>query len=186
MPGVPDGSPLLPLLQKAGYRQGAAQVALYLNLKNYVPDAGVPARIAALQQEGITVGRYDPALGYDFHRLCDRVQSAWWRSALEAETAAPAPRPILAATVPGYLVGFTGPVDVQASGRGWFTGICTDPYYEKRGIATALFHLLMQEFIAAGAAFSTLYTGENNHARRIYERAGFTPALRFLEMKKVF
>ena len=82
-------------------------------------------------------------------------------------------------------MGFTGPVDVEPSGRGFFTGICTDPAYEKRGIATALFHLLMQEFIYHGAVFSTLYTGETNHARRIYERIGFRVAHTFHVLRRV-
>lgn len=184
MPGLDEQSLLAALMPRFGFKVVNAEVGMYLPLHNYRPLDDLPARIAHLQQEGITVGRYDPALGYDFDRLCDRVHSELWRSVLQNETAAPAPRPILAATVPGYLVGFTGPVDVQKSGRGWFTGICTDPCYEKRGIATALFHLLMQEFIQAGASFSTLYTGDTNHARRIYECAGFTVVKRFLVMRK--
>ena len=56
--------------------------------------------------------------------------------------------------------------------------------YERRGIASVLFNLLMQEFIAEGAAFSTLFTGEENHAQRIYLRAGFRVVRRFSVMEK--
>ncbi len=184
MPGVDEQSLLSALLPRFGFRVLNAQVGMYLNLASYRPPEDLKDRIARLHEEGIEVGLYDPALRYDFDRLCDRVHSELWRSVLQNEVAAPSPRPILAATVPGFFVGFTGPVDVQKSGRGWFTGICTDPCYEKRGIATALFHLLMQAFIQAGASFSTLYTGDTNHARRIYERAGFTVVKRFLVMRK--
>jgi ribosomal protein S18 acetylase RimI-like enzyme len=75
-------------------------------------------------------------------------------------------------------------VDKQPSGRGWFTGICTDPLYERRGIATVLFNLLMQAFIAEGAAFSTLFTGDDNHAQKVYRRAGMRVARRFVIMEK--
>lgn len=184
MPGVDEQSLLSALLPRFGFRVLNAQVGMYLNLSSYCPPEDLKDRIARLHEEGIEVGFYDPALQYDFDRLCDRVHSELWRSVLQNELAAPAPRPILAATVPGFFVGFTGPVDVQKSSRGWFTGICTDPCYEKRGIATALFHLLMQAFIRAGASFSTLYTGDANHARRIYERTGFTVVKRFLVMRK--
>ena len=70
------------------------------------------------------------------------------------------------------IIGFTGPVDLQRSGRGWFTGICTDPDWGGRGIATVLFNLLMKEFVAEGAAFCSLFTGAQNHAQKIYQRAG--------------
>ena len=69
-------------------------------------------------------------------------------------------------------------------GRGWFCGIFTDPEYERRGIATVLFNLLMQEFIAEGATFSTLFTGVENHAQRIYLRTGFRVVRKFSIMHK--
>ena len=94
------------------------------------------------------------------------------------------PRPILAATHEGKIVCFTGPVDKQKSGRGWFSGICTDPLYERRGIASVMFNLLMQEFVDAGAAFSTLFTGDDNHAQRIYYNAGLRVVKRFSIMRK--
>ena len=50
--------------------------------------------------------------------------------------------------------------------------------------ASMLFNLLMQEFVAEGAAFSTLFTGDSNHAQRIYKRAGFDVVRRFALMGK--
>ena len=85
----------------------------------------------------------------------------------------------------GHIIGFTGPVDRQQSGRGWFTGICVDPAYGGRGIGTVLFNLLMREFVDAGAAFSSLFTGTDNHAQKIYRRAGFEPRARWAVMRWV-
>ena len=79
---------------------------------------------------------------------------------------------------------YTGPVDLQKSGRGWFTGICCDPDYGGRGIASVLFNLLMREFVAEGAKFSTLFTGETNFAQKIYSRAGFHIVARFVGLTK--
>ena len=47
-----------------------------------------------------------------------------------------------------------------------------------------LFNLLMQEFIQAGAQFSTLFTGDTNHAQRIYTKTGFRVARRFSVMQR--
>ena len=183
-PGVDMDGAGYPFLQALGWAAGHVEVAMYLDLSRYE----APPIVAELQERlrgaGIETGRYDPSAGCDFDRMCDRVGSEYWRSVLQEETARQQPRPILAATHEGHMVGFTGPVDVEPSGRGWFTGICTDPQFEKRGIATVLFNLLMQEFIAVGAQFSTLFTGDSNHAQRLYTRTGFEVRRRFALMDK--
>mgnify|MGYP002732982753 CR=1 FL=1 len=171
--------------EKMGFENRHEEVAMYLNLKDYRYDEGIEGLRQKLRDEGIVVGRYDVSLRANFDRMCDRVGSEYWRDVLRAETAKEHPRVILAAVDQGrYMVGFTGPVDLQPSGRGWFTGICTDPEYERRGIATVLFNDLMREFVLEGAAFSTLFTGVDNHARRLYERTGFRAARRFAIMRK--
>ncbi len=183
-PGMDEDCPGHPFLLKNGFEDKYREIAMYLNLKDYMQALDLQQRQEKLLAEGIYTGRYDVSLNYDFDGMCDRVGSEYWRKVLRDETAASNPRPILAATHDKHIVGFTGPVDKQESGRGWFTGICTDPLFEKRGIATVLFNLLMQEFIAEGAAFSTLFTGNDNHAQRVYLRAGFRIARRFVVMDR--
>ena len=183
-PGMDIDCSGYPFLLSQGFEDKYSEVAMYLDLKNYVPVQDLRQRREKLLAEGIATGRYDVSLQYDFDRMCSRVGSEYWRKVLLDETHSPAPRPILAATHQGYIVGFTGPVDKEESGRGWFTGICTDPEYERRGIATVLFNLLMQEFILEGAAFSTLFTGKDNHAQRLYLKTGFQVVRRFAVMSK--
>ncbi len=192
-------------LKALGFTDRVREIAMYLNLKDYTPWPETEARRAALAARGILIGRYDASLDYDYDGMCDRVGSEYWRSVLRSEIAChkkgvpntdirfipngkvPAgPRPILVAvSVPDRaIVAQCGPVDIQESGRGWFTGICTDPLFERQGIASVLFNELMREFIAEGAAFSSLFTGDSNHAQKIYRRAGFTAARRFAVMRK--
>lgn len=190
-------------LKKLGFEDQYREIAMYLDLSTYTPWEGLEAKREELRAAGIETGRYDVNLDYNYDDMCDRVGSEYWRQSIKCEIAAwkankpntdirfipngkvPAgPRPILVATHDKHIVAFTGPVDKQESGRGWFTGICTDPLYERRGIASVLFNLLMQEFVQEGAKFSTLFTGDSNHAQRIYMRAGFRIARRFVIMKK--
>ena len=42
----------------------------------------------------------------------------------------------------------------------------------------------MCEFVKEGAAFSTLFTGIDNHAQRLYKRTGFNVKRTFAIMKK--
>ena len=183
-PGVDMAGAGYPFLQANGFADVAVEVAMYLDLNQYRAASVVEELQQKLRAEGIETGRYDADLGCNFDRMCDRVGSEYWRSVLREETHKEHPRPILTATHEGHIVGFTGPVDREPSGRGWFTGICTDPEFEKRGIATVLFNLLMQEFIQVGAEFSTLFTGDSNHAQRLYARTGFEVRRRFAMMEK--
>ena len=184
MPGVDEDCPGFPFLKARGYAVAVREVAMYLNLAEYEKKPEVETRRAALAVQGIDAGLYDVNRRAEFDGMCDRVGSEYWRQVLREETAKANPRPMLAAVCDGHMVGFTGPVDRQENGRGWFTGICTDPLYERRGIATVLFNDLMEAFIRAGAAYSTLFTGTENHAQRLYLKTGFRPARYFSIMKK--
>jgi len=185
MPGMDEECAGFAFLKNRGYAVAVREVAMYLNLAEYEKKPAVEEKRAELAAQGIIAGLYDTKLNAGFDGMCDRVGSEYWRQVLREETAKENPRPILAAVHEGQIVGFTGPVDRQENGRGWFTGICTDPLYEKRGIAGVLFNDLMGEFIKAGAAYSTLFTGTDNHAQRLYLKTGFRPARYFAIMKKV-
>ncbi|HSK68245.1 MAG TPA: GNAT family N-acetyltransferase [Candidatus Limnocylindria bacterium] len=183
-PGADEEGPGYPFLLNRGFVPRVREAAMYLDLSQYEKSPDVEGKRESLRAQGVTAGLYDPALGYEFDEMCDRVGSEYWRKVLRDELAKESPRPILAATVPGHIVAFTGPVDRQESGRGWFTGICTDPQYERRGIATVLFADLMEQFLRAGARYSTLFTGVENHAQRLYAKAGFRAARHFAIMNK--
>ena len=202
-PGVNEDTPGYGYLAHLGFHDDYHEISMYLNLKDYRWDPALDTRIAALEAEGIRVGRWTPEAGQEFDGMCDRVGSEYWRNVLRQELAAwrenrpnsdpecwpdgvmpSGPRPLLTATKDGHIIGFTGPVDLQKSGRGWFTGICTDPAWGGRGIATVLFNLLMREFVAEGASFCSLFTGVSNHAQKIYLRAGLHVAARWAVMSK--
>ncbi len=171
-------------LLKNGYKDLHREVAMYLNLQDYKYLPEIDEIRARLKSENIYAGRYDTKWACEFDGMCDRVGSEYWRKVLQDETAKENPRVILAGVYDGHIVGFTGPVDKEPSGRGWFTGICVDPNFEKRGIATVLFNDLMCEFVKEGAEFSTLFTGIDNHAQRLYKRTGFNVKRTFAIMKK--
>ncbi len=201
MPGLDTGCAGYGFFPAQGFVEKYREVSLYMNLKDYQVPLEIPEIQNRLASEGIYTGPYDAAWNCEFDGMCDRVGSDYWWDVLRTEIAAwkagqpnadprfwpdgkrPAgPRTLLTAVHNGQIVGFTGPVDKQQSGRGWFTGICTDPLFERRGVATVLFNLLMQSFIDEGAAFTTLFTGTDNHAQRIYRRAGLRPVREFALM----
>ena len=201
MPGLDTGCAGYGFFPAQGFKEKYREVSLYMDLRDYRVPPEIPEIQSRLAGEGIYTGPYDASWNCAFDGMCDRVGSDYWRDVLRTEIAAwktgapnadsrfwadgvrPAgPRVLLTAVHDGQIVGFTGPVDRQQSGRGWFTGICTDPLYERKGIATVLFNLLMQAFVREGAAFTTLFTGTDNHAQRIYLRAGLRPVREFALM----
>ena len=203
MPGLDAECAGAGFFGRCGFGCRYREVAMYIDLATFRMAPQIPEIQQKLQAQGIYTGRYDPAWNCEFDRMCDGVGSEYWRDVLRTEIAAhkenapnadsrfwtdglrpSGPRPLLTAVHDGRIVGFTGPVDKQRSGRGWFTGICTDPAYGRRGIATVLFSLLMAEFQREGAAFSTLFTGADNPARKIYEQAGMRAVRRFELMSK--
>ncbi|MDL2319033.1 GNAT family N-acetyltransferase [Eubacteriales bacterium OttesenSCG-928-A19] len=183
-PGVDTECPGYSFLLSRGFADRYHEVAMYMPLEAYVCDPGIDALRERLRAEGIETGPYDVRLRYDYDRMCNRIGNEYWRKAIGDELSSPAPRLMLTATHEGHIVGFTGPVDREPSGRGFFMGICTDPCYEKHGIASVLFNLLLQAFIAHGATFSTLFTADSNHAKRLYLRTGFREARHFAMMEK--
>ena len=71
-----------------------------------------------------------------------------------------------------------------ASGEIKDKGVVGPPENNYGVIAGVLFNDLMGAFIRIGAAYSTLFTGTENHAQRLYLKTGFRPARYFAIMKK--
>ena len=152
-PGVDEDGMGYPFLQKCGFEARMHEVAMYVNLSTYEWNPELDAQIEALKAEGIYIGLWKPGMGEEYDGMCDRVGSEYWRNVLKRELKAwhtgepnddpehwpdgiqpTGPRPILVAVKDEHIIGFTGPVDLQQSGRGWFTGICADPEWGGRGI----------------------------------------------------
>ena len=203
-PGVHEDGAGYPFLLKQGFEARMHEVAMYVDLSTYEWNPALDGVIEQLKADGIYVGVWQPGMGEEYDGMCDRVGSEYWRNVLRQEIAAwhedrpnsdpdhwvdglkpEGPRPILVAMKDGHIIGFTGPVGRQQSGRGWFTGICVDPEYGGKGIGTILFNMLMAAFQKEGAAFSSLFTGTTNHAQKIYRRAGFAPHARWAVMRYV-
>ena len=201
-PGVHEDGAGYPFLLKQGFEARMHEVAMYVDLSTYRWNPELDGIIEQLKAEGIFVGVWQPGMGEEYDGMCDRVGSEYWRNVLKQEIAAwhedrpnsdsdlwvdglkpEGPRPILVAMKDDHIIGFTGPVGRQQSGRGWFTGICVDPNFGGRSIGTVLFNMLMVEFKKVGAGFSSLFTGTENHAQKIYRRAGFEPRAQWAVMR---
>ncbi|MFS0722506.1 GNAT family N-acetyltransferase [Paenibacillus sp. 1P07SE] len=181
-PGVPVGSALHDALLRHGYAERAIQCAMYLQLGSFnVPDA-ILAKERKAAEAGYEVGLYDKRQHHDPQRLLAALGNPLWQQEIAA--AAASDIPFVIASLQGEPVGFAGPMVREPSGRGRFAGIGVHPEHEGHGLGSSLFFRLCEAFQAIGTDYMTLYTGSNNPALRIYERAGFRTVKTFATMRK--
>lgn len=183
-PGVDADTPAVAFMEKNGYAVQSREVSFHLDLSGFKLSDKAVGKREELMRKGIFTGYYDKERHFGFNELFDDLGSGDWRKGIMDNLAQERPDPVIVAADHGKICGFTGPIRVQESGRGFFVGIGTHSQYRGGGIMSVLFELLLDGFKTAGAQFSTLFTGEENPARKIYERTGFAPVRNWAVMKK--
>lgn len=182
-PGVPYPSPAYHFFRHHGYLEITTEYAYYLELKHFNIPIEIHTRIQSLNEKGIEFTFFDLEK-HRFEDLFEKLGNDLWRD--EIHTAVKKGLKVLVPVKDGVALGFTGPIYPQANGRGYFAGIGVHPTYQGQGIGKALFFLLCHYEKMFGATYMSLFTGETNPARRMYESAGFTIAHSFKVMRKHF
>ncbi|MDF2835127.1 MAG: family acetyltransferase [Paenibacillus sp.] len=181
-PGVPTGSLLHKTLQRLGYVERAIQCAMYLPLGGFEVPESILAKEEKAAASGYRVEMLDAAKHGGVHEMLEALGNPLWKKeigrSLEDGT------PVVVAALQGRVVGFAGPVVRQANGRGYFAGIGVEKEHEGHGLGSSLFFRLCEAFQSIGTDYMSLYTGSNNPALRIYERAGFRTAKTFATMRR--
>ena len=184
-PGVDISSPAYEFFHAAGYQDYSRQNSYFRQIRDYEIPASIREIEARLNADGYFIRVYDPDTMEGMADLIDYLGNSMWRRSILGEPIpADGGRPILVPVKNGRVLGFAGPLDVEVSGRGFFSGIAVDPSARGRGVAKVLFSALCANLRAIGAGYMTLFTGEDNPARRIYEAAGFTIVKSWADMKK--
>lgn len=184
-PGVDVACEGYLFLKNCGYRDFAHQNSYYLPLADYRYPPDIERKIDALQSDDIRVTRYDASLHQGMDELLDDLGSDDWRQKVTENAARDdGGDPLLIVERHGQVMGFTGPTRVEPSGRGYFAGIGIHSSIRGRGAGKVLFAALCMELKTIGAEFMTLFTGEDNPARNIYEAAGFKIVRSWADMRK--
>lgn len=186
MPGVDKASGLYLFLKNRGWRDYAHQNCYYRRMSDYVDKPNMAATRERLLSEGIELTLYDAAKHHGLPELFDNINNPGWK----AHVLAHLDLPIVVAVdlnADGLVVGYTGPLSVSGTpGRGNFCGIGVRTEYRGRGIGKPVFCEMCARHRNGGADFMSLYTGEDNPARNIYESAGFRIVRSFADMRKVW
>ncbi len=172
-PGVDVESPALPFFAKHGYSETARQYSYYRVLEGFQFQPKIAERMQAMKKDDIEVTYYDPTKHHGFDELFTNLGNEDWRQKIMDNINSPKPYPVLVVEQRGRIGGFTGPLYVQMSGRGYFAGIGIHSDFRLHGAGSVLFSYLCEALKNEGALFMSLFTGSTNVARKIYESAGF-------------
>ena len=184
-PGVDVASDAYIFFKNQGYTDRVLQNSYYLPLDRFSIKPEVQAKMDALPQHDLSICFYDPAKHFGMEELLEDLGSDDWREQILGNLARPdGGDPVIIAEHKGKVVGFTGPIRVQESGRGYFAGIGVHSQYRQYGLGKSLFSTLCQSLKNIGAGYMTLFTGETNPARRIYQSAGFKIVRTWSAMEK--
>ncbi len=192
-PGIPGVDMLQGgyiFMKNIGYRDFAYQNSYYRCLEGFEFSEKIKAKMEKAKEHGLSITYYDKNRHYDLEELFDNLKNPGWKAAIMNNEAKENPLPLLVAEDASAgdgrakVIGFTGPLTVQESGRGYFAGIGVHTDYRTYGLGSALFSSLCSGLHDMGAEFMTLFTGETNPARNIYESAGFKVVRCWADMRK--
>lgn len=183
-PAVDFNTPYYFLLMANGYNVNGQQDAYHIDLTKYVMPQRVIDKIKENEKDGYTLTIYDEKIHYGFDELFDALGSEGWRQAIKNNLAKEKPLPILIAQKDGEILGFTGPINNEPSGRAFLAGVAIHPKAQARGLGKTMFCTLCEKSKENGSTFMTLFTGADNKARNIYMYAGLRLVRSFAIMRK--
>ena len=173
-----------PFLEACGYRTYAIQNAYHLDLRSCQMAPALARKKAELEQQGIRIAVYDPRRHRGLEALLEDLGNPLWQQEILAEVRDPRGAPVLIVDREGWAMGFTGPMKVEETGRGYLAGLAVHRDCRGLGAGKLLFGELCVRLRELGAGYMTLFTGENNPARRIYEAQGFEIVSTWADMRR--
>ena len=185
-PAVPFNSPYYFLLLANGYNVNGQHDGYHINLDTFEMPELVKNKIAENEKDGYYLAHYDPQKHYGFDEMFDALGHEGFRAAVHNELKKANPDPLLIVEKDGEILGFTGPVRTESTGRAYLSGVAIHPKAQKRGLGKTMFCKLCEESKKNGAKYMTLFTGSDNRARNIYLYAGLKIVRSFVVMRKDF
>lgn len=186
MPAVRMNSDFYLFLYHHGYAVNSIHEGFHLPLSQYNLPAKVVKQMEINKEKGLVVEVYDPNKHYGIDEFCEIINNPGFAASIKNNLKRDVPRPFLVAAHNNKVVGWTGSMYTEETGRGHLDGICVAPNERGGGLGKGLFCNLCHYLKEHGATYMTFFTGLDNPARYIYLSAGFKIAQSFADMKKVF
>lgn len=186
-PAVAMNSEYYIFLYHHGYFVNSIHEGFHCDLTTYNMPQKIKDRLAENEKEGLFIELYDKNKHYGVEEFLETIKdNPGFAHSIKYNLEREKPYPFVVASDHGKMVGWTGAIYTEASGRGHLDGIIVDPNIRGKGLGTGVFAKLCSESKKNGASYMTLFTGLDNPARYIYLGAGFKIAQSFADMKKNF
>lgn len=182
MPGISVDTALYERMLRLGYKCAAEEMAMYLDLNEFVYPESMKEKESRMAAEGYTVDWYREGVHQGVDDMVASLGNSMWSA--EIPQAAHSGMRLLVGLEGNTVAGFTGPVYPESTGRGYFAGIAVADAYQGHGLGKLLFYKLCQAERDCGAKYMSLFTGIENHAQNIYKEAGFVDKRHFGVMIK--
>ena len=167
-----------------GFSSYGFQDAFHANLEEYEFSDKIKEIIEINKKDGISIELYDKNKHYGLDEFYKELNIYDFEKVIRSNLELDNPYPFLVVSDKGRIVGWTGAMWNEESGRGHFDGIAILECYRNRGLGKALFSNLAYYNKNNGAKFMTFYTGLTNYARYIYMGAGFKIVQSFCFMQR--
>ena len=184
-PGIRVNSPEYLYFSHRGYDPFVFQDAFHANLSEYHLPQEIETILEKNAENGITIEVYDSKKHYGIEEFYEKLNIDAFNIVIKSNLELEKPYPFLVVAKDNKIMGWTGAMWNEESGRGHFDGIAILEEVRGNGVGKALFASLANYNKMNGAKFMTFYTGLNNFARFIYKGAGFKIVQSFCFMKKV-
>ncbi|OON96132.1 MAG: hypothetical protein ATN36_00860 [Epulopiscium sp. Nele67-Bin005] len=165
------------------YRDVILQNTYYRQVDNFEYSDIDKIKLKELADRNLFITRYDKEVHKYFDELFEDLGNKKWKEEI-LQAVHEDNIPMLVVIDGDKVCGFTGPLYVTPNGRGYFTGLGIHSNYRRYGAGRILFASLCKGLKDEGAVFMSLFTGENNHARSIYEAEGFKIVKSWQVMRK--
>lgn len=183
-PAVRINSELYFFLLHNHYYINSIHEGFHLPLSEYKMPQSVVDKMKENAEHGFTIEVFDEKKHYGVEEFCNIIDNPGFAGAIRSNLNKEKPLPFLIAAHNGKMVGWTGPMYTEPTGRGHLDGICVSPETRGGGLGKALFCTLCEYSKEHGSQYMTFFTGLDNPARKIYLFAGFKIAQSFADMKK--
>lgn len=157
-PGVDYSAIAFKFFLANGYDDSVKQNSYYINLVNFNKEEMIRQYNTRLIANRVECVFYDKDVHYGFDELFTNLNNELWRNVINENLAKENSNPILILAKDNKVVGFTGPLHVQESKRGYFAGIGVDPEIRNCGGGKVLFYSLCKGLKDMGAKYMTLFT----------------------------
>lgn len=170
-PGIGKDNPLYDRLVARGYIDRATQCGMYLPLGDFIIPENMIEKEKKAMRLGYHITLFNAAIHTGLENLLSVLQNPQWEQDIIYYSKRDVP--IVIAVQGTQCVGFAGPIIRQDNGRAFFSGIGVHPDHEGFGLGSVLFFRMVEAFQNAGCDYISLFTGSNNPAIGIYQKAGF-------------